>query len=144
MIAIDTNVLLRYLLLDDHAQARKAEALINGRGTVLVTDAVLVETLWTLAGEKYKLTKNQLIEVVESLFKESNIRFEDGQAVWGALHDYREANPRKISGKKKDADFADALIVNKAKAHAIYIGEKFNGAFTFDVAAQQLPDMHPA
>ncbi|HFE38753.1 MAG TPA: PIN domain-containing protein, partial [Gammaproteobacteria bacterium] len=48
MIAIDTNVLLRYLLWDDKPQAAKADRLINGTEPVLVTDVVLVETLWTL------------------------------------------------------------------------------------------------
>ena len=145
MIAIDTtNVLLRYLLLDDLPQSRKAERLINGHDAVLLTDAVLVETLWTLAGAKYKLKKAQLIDVVESLFKEPNMCFEDGQAVWGALCGYRESKPKKPSGKLKGADFSDTLIVNKAKTHALNIGDEFNGAFTFDVAAQQLPDMHPA
>ncbi|MGD9825927.1 hypothetical protein [Desulfobacter sp.] len=49
--------------------------------------------------------------VIQSLFQEPNIRFEDGQAVWLALTDYRNAKPVK----GKEADFADALIVNKSK-----------------------------
>ena len=47
MIALDTNVLLRYLLWDDEKQAIKADALINDSTTVLVTDVVLAETLAT-------------------------------------------------------------------------------------------------
>lgn len=37
MIAIDTNVLLRYLLEDDKSQAKKATALITDENQVLVT-----------------------------------------------------------------------------------------------------------
>ena len=45
MIAIDTNVLLRYLLDDEQTQAKKATKLIKGEEIVLVTDVVLVETI---------------------------------------------------------------------------------------------------
>ena len=45
MIAVDANVLLRYLLNDDAAQADMAANLIKGGDTVLITDVALVETL---------------------------------------------------------------------------------------------------
>ena len=129
MIAIDTNVLLRYLLEDDPAQSAKAAGLIGGSEAVLVTDVVLVETIWTLRGTKYQLSKSGLIDVINALFKEPNIRFEDGQAVWVSLDQYR---------KSKGADFADALIVNKAKLIANKSGDDFRGSYTFDKAAQKL------
>lgn len=130
MIAIDTNVLLRYLLEDDPVQSAKAAKLIGGSRTVLVTDVVLVETIWTLRGRKYQLDKSELIKVIKALFQEPNIRFEDGQATWTALDQYR---------KSSGADFADALIVNKAKLIASKLGESFEGVYTFDKAAQKLP-----
>jgi len=46
MIAIDTNVLLRYLLEDEVVQSNKATKLITGTEKVLVTDVVLIETIW--------------------------------------------------------------------------------------------------
>ena len=139
MIAIDTNVLLRYLLWDDKKQAAKADKLINGSTPVLITDVVLAETLWTLKGKKYKLDKPAIVDVLNSLFKESSICFEDGQTVWRALNDYRQAKPVGAGNKKKEVDFSDALIVNKAKYCALDKGEAFNGAYTFDIAAQKLP-----
>lgn len=139
MIAIDTNVLLRYLLWDNKEQSAKADRLINGPVPVLITDVVLSETLWTLKGKKYKLDKAAMIEVVNALFEEANIRFEDGQTVWRALNDYRQAKPVKVGGKKKEADFSDALIVNKAKFHAVENGETLDGVYTFDIAAQAIP-----
>lgn len=129
MIAVDTNVLLRYLLADDPAQSAKAARLIGGSDSVLVTDVALVETIWTLRGAKYQLSKPELIDVINALFKEPNIRFEDGQVVWVALDQYR---------KSKGADFADALIVNKAKLVANASGDNFRGSYTFDKAAQKL------
>ena len=135
MIAIDTNVLLRYLLGDNQNQAAKASNLINGKDTVLVTDVVLVETYWTLRGKKYQLKKPDLITVIQALFKEPNIRFENNQVVWVALHDYR--NTKAVSGK--EADFPDALILNKAKSIAAEQTGNLSGFYTFDKAAQLLP-----
>ena len=139
MIAVDTNVLLRYLLDNDKAQSAKAAKLIEGRQPVLITDTVLVEAIWTLKGRKYKQDKAALIAVIQSLFEEPNIRFEDGQAVWMALSAYRAAKP--VRGKA--ADFADALVVSKAKTAAGALGEPLKGVYTFDVAAQQLSGMLP-
>ncbi len=134
MIAIDTNVLLRYLLEDDAKQSSKAAQLIASKQEVLITDVVLVETIWTLRGKKYQLDKAKLIGVIQALFEEPNIRFENGQVIWLALNDYRKAKPVK----GKEADFADALIVNKARYIANKQGKDFNGSYTFDLAAQKL------
>ena len=139
MIAVDTNVLLRYLLDDDKTQSKKASALINGNEEVLITDVVLVETIWTLKGKRYGLDKEALINVIQALFEESNIIFENGQIVWRALSDFKTAKPVRSGGKKKEADFSDALIVNKANQIALESGNQFNGVFTFDVAARQIP-----
>jgi len=136
VIAIDTNVLLRYLLWDDKPQAAKADRLINGTEPVLVTDVVLVESLWTLKGKKYRLDKSALVDVLDALFEEPNIHFEDDQTVWQALSDYWQAKSVKVGNKKKEVDFADALIVNKARFHATGKGSTLNGVYTFDRAAQ--------
>ena len=42
-MAVDTNVLLRYLLADVKLQAAKAEELLSGKQPVLITDVVLVD-----------------------------------------------------------------------------------------------------
>ena len=140
MIAVDTNVVLRYLLEDDAKQTEKAVKLITGKRKVLITDVVLVEMLWTLRGKKYQLNKTKLVSVIQALFQEPNILFENGQLVWQALSDYRKAP----SVKGKQADFADALIINKAKYIANNLNEKFGGSYTFDLAAQHLPDAKKA
>ena len=139
MIAIDTNVLLRYLLWDDEEQAVKAEKLINGAAQVLITDVVLTETLWTLKGKKYKLAKPKMVDVINSLFEEPNICFEDGQVVWRALSDYTQAKAVTVAGNIKDVDFADALIVNKARHCAGEQGKALEAFYTFDVAMQEMP-----
>ena len=95
MIAIDTNILLRYLLQDDEIQAKQANKLILSSETVLITDVVLIETIWTLKGKRYNLNKEKIIQVIHALFAEPNIVFEDNQAVWAALKDFTNAKPIK-------------------------------------------------
>ena len=139
MIAIDTNVLLRYLLDDDVKQSKKASAIITGSDNVLITDIVLIETIWTLKGRKYKLDKESIIKVINTLFAEPNIIFEDGQTVWRALSDYTNAKSIKVGNKRKEADFPDALIVNKAQYVANKLNDELDGVYTFDVASQEIP-----
>jgi predicted nucleic-acid-binding protein len=135
VFAIDTNVLLRYLLRDDLKQANKAKKLIEGFDKVLVVDAVLVETIWVLNGKRYKLTKQQIIDTILVLFSEENIVFEDPHVVWSALKDYTLAQPIKVKGKVKRADFADALIINKSIKYGKINGLDVSPFYTFDKAA---------
>ena len=139
MIALDTNVLLRYLLNDDKAQSAKARRLVRKNDSILLTDVVLVETVWTLRGKRYAYDKGTICEVITRLFEEPAICFEDDQAVWRALMDYRNAKPVRVAGKVKIADFADALIVNKAKDQVVGMGQPFEGLYTFDAGARELP-----
>ena len=139
MIAADTNVLLHYLLHDDEAQAARADAVFDAGDTVLITDVVLAKTVWTLSGRKYRLTKAELVAVLERLFSEPNVRFEDDQAVWRALQACRSASPADEAGSTKGPGFADALIVFKALRAASDSGETFDGVCTFDAAMERLP-----
>ena len=145
MIAVDTSVLLRYLLHDDEVQAARADAVFDTAETVLVTDVVLVETVWTLSGRKYRLTKPDLVAVLERLFSEPNIRFEDDRVVWRALQAYRGAASAEEgeAGSASGAGFADALIVYKALKTASEAREALNAVYTFDAAMQRLRHTAP-
>ena len=138
MIAVDTNVLLRRLLDDDAVQADKARRLFEGAREVLITDVVLAETIWTLKGKRYKASRQDLAEVVMGLLEEYNVVFESQQAVWSALNDYIDAKPVGTADGIRRADFADALIVNKARITAERRDRKYLGTYTFDQAAQAL------
>lgn len=141
MIAIDTNVLLRYLLQDDASQSFKANTLIQGCQRIIITDVVLSETIWTLTGKRYKLQKEDICTVVDQLFKEPNIEFEDGQTVWRALNGFRLAEAVKVGSKKKSADFSDVLILEKSKYDATRKGHTFAGLYSFDVAATMINEI---
>ena len=134
MIAIDTNVLLRYLLQDDLKQSAKASALISGEEDVLVTNVVLAETLWMLCGKKYNATQSIVISTIQALFEEPRIVFEDPKAVWQALDDYVKSNGIKL----KIIDFQDALILICTKKFALQHDAKLTGFYTLDKAAQRL------
>lgn len=129
MIAIDTNVLLRYLLRDDEEQAERARRIVEGDERVLITDLVLAETTWTLAGRRYRATRADLIDLINNLLQDSNVRFEDDEVVWSALQAFRGT----------EADFADALILCKARKTAVEEDE-LSAFYTFNDAALQLPD----
>lgn len=139
MIAVDTNILLRYLLGDDEQQTGKASSLINGNDLALITDVVLAEVVWTLAGRKYQLNKEEIVNTIEALFKEPNLCFEEDQVVWRALYAYRSAEPVKVGKHRKEADFADALIAYKAQTIAAAQGVRLQAFYTFDRAASRLP-----
>ena len=139
MIIIDTNVLLRYLLHDDELQAAQADAIFNTAETILITDVVLVETVWTLVGRKYRLAKSDVVFALERLFSEPNVRFEDDRVVWRALQAYRSSGSAGDAPPAKGAGFPDALIVFKALRLASDGDESLNAVYTFDAAMQSLP-----
>ncbi len=128
MIAVDTNVVLRYLLGDDDVQTAAAHRVFESGNSILITDVVLVECLWTLSGRKYKATKEDLIAVVDALLQESNVCFEDDEVIWQSLEKFRAT----------DANFADILIVHKAMKSSSS-DDPLTEFFTFDLSALQLP-----
>lgn len=134
MIAIDTNVLLRYLLQDDKQQAEKANKIIKSHESVLVSDVVLVETIWTLAGKRYKLDPEAIAGVIRSLFEEPTLFFQDPTTVWRALSDFQMHNVTDAGS----VGFPDSLALNAAKSTAALMGESFAGFYTFDAAAQKM------
>ena len=105
VIAVGTNVLLRYLLRDDPDQAERAHHPLAGREQILLMDVVLVETICMLSGRRYQAAKVDLTAVLDNLLQEPNIRFEDEDVVWNALQASRDSN----------VDFVDALPPKRLK-----------------------------
>ncbi|WP_297444821.1 type II toxin-antitoxin system VapC family toxin [Acidiferrobacter sp.] len=134
MIGIDTNVLLRWVLHDDEEQAARARKVFESAESILITDIVLVETVWTLRGKRYKATKEDIQALVISLLEEPNMVFESKQVIWSALNDFVANKPVKIAKDTKTADLADALIVNKTKRAARDRRLTYQGTYTFDRA----------
>lgn len=138
MIAIDTNVVLRRLLQDDPGQCKRIDLLFADHSAILVTDIVLVEVAWTLSGKRYRADRAHIVLAITSLMEEPNLVFEDKQGLWAALCDYAEAPLVATTNGRRSADFADALIVQRARACARRQGIEDPPTFTFDVPFQQL------
>ncbi len=139
MISVDTNVILRRLLQDDPAQSARVDVLFEKETSILVTDVVLAEVAWTLAGKRYAASREDVVAAITSLFEEPSVQFENRDVVWAALCDYAEAPAVKTTNGTRTADFADALIVRKAAAAMRALGQHNGKTYTFDRPAQRLP-----
>lgn len=96
MIAIDINVLVRFLVDDDESQADIAGALIK-TNQVFVSRTVLLETEWVLRSV-YRIDPSAVADVLEQLLDAENLVIEDAEQVSHATEWY-----------KMGADFSDAL-----------------------------------
>lgn len=104
MPALDTNVLVRYVVEDDTTQLAAAKRLIRrciseGR-TLFVPVTVTLELEWVLRAS-FEYTKDEVMEVLSSLFSAAELTFESERGLEAALHLYREGS----------ADFADCLHI---------------------------------
>ena len=126
MIGIDTNILLRLWLNDDSAQNKRIDTLLaehgSTPGSLLVTDVVLVEAVWTLRSAFDQDKAAQLI-AVRSLLLETAFAFEDREAVVQAAELFARGS----------CGFSDCLVVAK---HARQ-GCDFTA--TFDRGMRKLP-----
>ena len=104
MIGIDTNILLRLWLNDDPAQNTRIDALLaefgGSPGSLLVTDVVLAEAVWTLRSAFDQDKAAQLI-AVRSLLEETAFAFEDRESVSHAVTLFQQST----------CGFSDCLIV---------------------------------
>ncbi len=96
MRAVDTNVIVRYLMRDDPEQTKKAQEVI-GRELVFVPRTVILEVEWVLRGV-YGMAIERIIPALRALAGLPRMSIEDGPMVAKAM-DWAEAG----------LDFADAL-----------------------------------
>ncbi len=102
MTGLDTNVLLRFPLNDDEAQASIARRFIEARSAndpAFVSLIVLVEAIWTLR-RVYKLAEAEISSTVCKLLDADSFVFEEAAFVHGLFE-----RKRDIRG-----DIADHLI----------------------------------
>jgi predicted nucleic-acid-binding protein/bifunctional DNA-binding transcriptional regulator/antitoxin component of YhaV-PrlF toxin-antitoxin module len=111
MIALDTNVLVRFLVEDDAAQASRAAALIEqaiADGTALfISDVVLCETVWVLTA-RYGFSRVEVAAVLRRLLDADHLVFATPPQNVRALAAY-------AAGKD---DFADYVIREHGRAAA--------------------------
>ncbi|MYN09552.1 PIN domain-containing protein [Pseudoduganella aquatica] len=138
MIALDTNVLLRYLLHDDPLQTIQTSRLFEDNDCILITDIVLAEAVWTLRGKRYNAQKAEIVTAINALLHNPKLEFESRESVWSALLDYANAPPVITRSGVRHVDFQDALIIQKAQVVMAAWSEPYEATYTFDLAAQSL------
>lgn len=125
MVAIDTNVLIRFLTQDDPAQCKIVNQFFskiqNSDQTLFICQIVLCEVEWVLR-YSYDQTKNQIVEVLQDILTTPYFVFENVNTIWDALNDFREATT---------VGFADCLIGRNNEKQ----GNHFT--YTFDVKASK-------
>ncbi|MDE0376692.1 MAG: type II toxin-antitoxin system VapC family toxin [bacterium] len=111
MTAIDTNVLVRYLVRDDAEQAEAARALLEGltreRPGFVCREAV-VEVVWVLE-RVYRFGRVEIADVLLELLATDCLVFESADGVIRSVLRYRQGGP----------GFSDLMILaaaNRAEA----------------------------
>ncbi len=102
MLAIDANLIVRFLVKDRPAQSARAHALI-GAENVFVSSTVVLETAW----------------VLRSVYGYSNHQLGDALAAFGGLQSVTLEEPaivaQALDWMKEGIDFADGLHLAKAR-----------------------------
>jgi predicted nucleic-acid-binding protein len=96
MIAIDTNILVHLLIVDDSSQSAAARALVE-QNRVLILRTVLLETEWVLRS-RFEIERKLIHRFFSGLADTSGIELEAESSTRRALDAYG-----------KGVDFADAL-----------------------------------
>ena len=99
VIAVDTNVWVRYVTNDDPVQARRAVKLLSGAEAVFVPKTVLLELEWVLRAA-YGLPRNAIMKAMFHILGLPSVSIEQSGQVAQALDWYRNG-----------LDFADALHI---------------------------------
>jgi predicted nucleic-acid-binding protein len=103
-VAIDTNVLVRYLTEDDEAQAEAAAKIIEAASAVLVSTLVLAETTWVLR-RAYKHSPTEVAAALRGFIDAQGVEVDEAAAESG------------LRFLEQGGDFADGIIAHEAKRH---------------------------
>ena len=121
MIALDTNILARYLLDDEPAQARAARRLLaDAKAEYWIPVTVVLELAWVL--RKGDAPRSVVMERLRDLLSLRNVRVQNADLVFQALRwsaqgmDLADALHLVRSGKaERFATFDEALVKQARK-----------------------------
>jgi predicted nucleic-acid-binding protein len=121
LIALDTNILARYLLDDEPAQARVARRLLaDAKAEYWIPATVVLELAWVL--RKTDAPRNVVMEKLRDLLSLRNVRVQNADPVFQSLRwaaqgmDLADALHLVLSGKaERFATFDEALIKQARK-----------------------------
>lgn len=107
MTALDTNVIVRYLVADVPEQAEAARALIEGltpENPGFICREVVIETAWVLE-RSYRLPRLRIAEALMGLAASDSLVVENAEDVVAAAHRYLQGG----------VGFSDQMIVAAAE-----------------------------
>ena len=129
MIALDTNVLVRFLMADDQKQTAQVHDLFLDAETksecFLVLSVVLLELIWVLESA-YAISREKIIDALSALSCMAIFKFEHANAVRDMLE----------NAKRNRNDLSDLLIGHIAAATGCA------HVWSFDKKACRLPLFH--
>jgi len=92
MAALDTNVIVRWLVKDDAAQTARVQTLLDARlreqQTLFVPVTVLLETEWVLRS-RYRFDKASITAALDALLSKTELEFESEPAAKQALWQFK-------------------------------------------------------
>lgn len=107
MIALDTNVLVRFLVKDDEEQTERARRVVERaferHKAVYVSEIVLCETVWVLRSA-YRFPRFRIVGILGFLLRARQLTFPSRERLRLTLDAYRTGR----------GDFADYLIRSDA------------------------------
>ncbi len=125
MMAVDTNILVRFLVRDDEKQAETARKRIKEaevrRERLKIPLLVVLETIWVLESA-YAKTRSEILGAIHDMRLMPVFDFEADRVIEGLLAD----------GPRHKADLADIMIAHAAEALGCESG------ITFDKGAAKL------
>jgi len=126
MMALDTNVIVRFLVRDDEKQARTVYARFKkaekNRELLFVPLVVVLELIWVLESA-YEMSRGDILAAMADLRQMPILEFERADALERLLS----------SGTRCKTGLADLLIAHSAQASGC------DGVITFDKRAARLP-----
>ena len=108
MIVLDTNLLLRYLLNDDVAQARRVQNLLETSSQLTVTPSIVLELVWVL--ECSDCTRAEIVGALRHVLGLPNMRLPNEAALF-----------RTVQWFEQGLDFGDALHLALSSATATLV-----------------------
>ncbi|MBE8232425.1 MAG: type II toxin-antitoxin system VapC family toxin [Endozoicomonadaceae bacterium] len=124
MIAVDTNILVRFLVGDDTKQANKVYRLfkkIEGeKNELFIPTVVILELIWVLESV-YEIARSDILDSISQLMLMPIFQFENPAVIQNFIS---EAQKAKL-------DLSDLLIVHSAKISGCKI------VLTFDKKASK-------
>jgi predicted nucleic-acid-binding protein len=101
-VAVDTNVLVRYLTWDDLSQARAAARVIESGETIAISTVVLCELVWVLR-RAYRLSTTEVADSIQEIIESRNVAVD------------RPAAETGLDLLRRGGDFADGIVWHDAR-----------------------------